>query len=213
MAAYDSPEPPASSPPSPSSCAGAESEAAPSSAGAESEPSAESDAQSEAATDVPSPSGAESEASAESEPDAEVSSNAESDTAGLASEAADSTPAITAAKAELDMDTKAGRPTTSGSKATAASATKKKIRKTGKVEQFEAHAFGTLEEHAASHDFPAHAAKRGPCKFWRNRWQWSAEFQSSIPCRRNRKHGLCARAALPFAHSAPHTRDLHQAPD
>ena len=36
----------------------------------------------------------------------------------------------------------------------AASAAKKKIRKTGKVEQFKARAFGALSEHAESHDYP-----------------------------------------------------------
>ncbi len=208
MAACDSPEHSSSAPPSPSSCA--ESEAAPTSE-AESKPSTEPDAQSEAATDVHSPTEGESEASAESEPDdAEVSSKAES-VAGLASEAADSTPAIT--EAELGKDTKARRPTTSGSKATAAPAMKNKKRKTDKVEQFEAHAFGTLEEHIKSHAFPAHVRTCGPCKFWNNDGNGALSFQTSIPCRKNGKHGLGPRAALPFAHTAPHTRDLHHAPD
>ncbi len=155
MAACDSPEHSSSAPPSPSSCA--ESEAAPTSEDEESKPSSEPEPPSEAATDVHSPTEEDSEASAESEPDdAEVSSNAES-VAGLASEAADSTPAIT--EAELGKDTKARRPTTSGSKATAAPATKKKIRQdtgkveTGKKEKFDANAFGTLQEHVASHDY------------------------------------------------------------
>ena len=125
------------------------------------------------ATDVSSLSGAESEADAESE----------SDTAGLASEVADSPPAITAAKAELDMDTKAELPNTSGRKATAASATKKMIRKTGKVEKFNERSFrfGTLGEHAASHDYPKHVTTCGACLFWKHRSTWSHKCSHRNP--------------------------------
>ena len=209
MAACDSPEHSSSAPPSPSSCA--ESEAAPTSEDEESKPSSEPEPPSEAATDVHSPTEEDSEASAESEPDdAEVSSNAES-VAGLASEAADSTPAIT--EAELGKDTKARRPATSGSKATAAPATKKKMRKTDRVDKFEAHAFGALEEHIASRAFPAHVRTCGTCRVWKADGNGALSFQTSIPCHKNGKHGLGPRAAWPFAHTAPHTRDLENAPD
>ncbi len=112
----------------------------------------------------------------------------------MASEAADSTPAIT--EAELGKDTKARRPTTSGSKATAAPATKKKMRKTDKVEHFQAHAFGTLEEHVASHDYPAHVATCGPCKFWKNRRKWSDEFSCLSPVSQKKETWLGCKSGF-----------------
>ncbi len=79
-----------------------------------------------------------------------------------------------------DMDTKAERPNTSGRKALAASATKKKIRKTGKVEQFKARAFGTLSEHVESHDYPKHVTTCGACLFWKHRSTWSHECSCDL---------------------------------
>ena len=85
------------------------------------------------------------------------------DTAGSASESADSTP-----EAELDMDTKAESTQNSGSEATVASATKQTTQKdTGNAEHFEARAFGAVEEHVASPDFPARVATCGPCRLWK----------------------------------------------
>ena len=49
------------------------------------------------------------------------------------------------------------------------------------VEKFEPHAFGTLEEHVQSHDYPAHVATCGACKFWRHRWSWSQTFSYCHP--------------------------------
>ena len=43
-----------------------------------------------------------------------------------------------------------------------------------RVEAFEPKAFGALEDHIKSHNFPAHIKTCGPCKFWKNRWKWSA---------------------------------------
>ena len=83
----------------------------------------------------------------------------------------------TAGSGSEAVGTDAERPKNSGSGAEAASATKPKK----DAEKFEANAFGTLEEHVASHDYPAHVAKCGPCKFWKNRWQWSAEFSCLNP--------------------------------
>ena len=48
-------------------------------------------------------------------------------------------------------------------------------------EKFEAQAFGTLEEHVQSHDYPAHVATCGACKFWKNRWAWSDTFSYCHP--------------------------------
>ena len=35
--------------------------------------------------------------------------------------------------------------------------------------------FESLEEHVRSHSYPAHVKTCGPCKFWSNRWQWTAQ--------------------------------------
>ena len=51
----------------------------------------------------------------------------------------------------------------------------------GTVEMFEPQAFGTLEEHVQSHDYPAHVATCGACKFWKNRWCWSQTFSYCHP--------------------------------
>ena len=81
-----------------------------------------------------------------------------------------------------DLDSPAERHTKSGRETAVASASQKKIQKdTVKPEKFEANAFGTLEEHIASHAYPAHVATCGPCHFWKNRWNWSAEFSYVNP--------------------------------
>ena len=114
------------------------------------------------------------------------------DTADSASEAADSTPV-----AELDMDLKAESTKNSGSEATVASATKQTIQKdTGKAGTLEAQAFGTVEEHAASHDFPAHVVNCGPCRFWKNRWAWSAEFSYPNPVSQNSETWLGCKSGF-----------------
>ena len=187
MSSEDSPEASASSAPSspgaesePSAESGAQSEAEAevgSTSGAESEPSAESGAQSEAEAEVGSTSGAESEPSAESGAQSEAEVEVDP-TSGAESEPS----AESGAQSMVSSDTEKESEKEAGSEATAASATKKKIQKhTGKAEKFEANPFGTLEEHVASHDYPAHVAKCGPCKFWRNRWQWSAQFSCINP--------------------------------
>ena len=61
----------------------------------------------------------------------------------------DSTGAAKAAKSKSTKDTE----TPAGSAAQ------------GKLEKFEPHAFGSLEEHVRSHDYPAHVATCGACKF------------------------------------------------
>jgi hypothetical protein len=68
-----------------------------------------------------------------------------------------------------------------GRKALAASAAKKKIRKTGKVEQIKARAFGTLGEHAESHDYPQHVTTCGACLFWKHSFTWSHECSHLNP--------------------------------
>ena len=45
----------------------------------------------------------------------------------------------------------------------------------GGVETFDPNTFGSLEEHAKGHAFPAHVATCGPCKFWKHRWEWTAQ--------------------------------------
>jgi hypothetical protein len=112
------------------------------------------------------------------------------------------------------MDTKAESPKNSGSEATAASATKKKIQKdTGKLEQFKANAFGTLEEHVASHEYPAHVAKCGPCKFWRNRWQWSAEFSCLNPVSQKNETWLGCKNGFAICLICAAYMGVHQAPN
>ncbi len=208
MSSEDSPESSGSSTPTSPSFDGTESEpdaeVVPSSPGVEPEPDTESCTQSEAGAEVGSiwgegsgPSaGAESdEPSADSCEQSIASSDTEAesdmvldeadldvDTADSASEAAESTPATTAAKAELGM----------GATATATSATKKKITKVGKF----ASAFGTLAEHVASHDYPAHVATCGPCKFWRNRWKWSAEFSCLSPVSQKKETWLGCKSGF-----------------
>ena len=44
-----------------------------------------------------------------------------------------------------------------------------------RVETFDPHTFGSLEEHVKSHAYPAHVATCGPCKFWKHRWDWTAQ--------------------------------------
>ena len=55
------------------------------------------------------------------------------------------------------------------------------MKEKGSAEKFDANAFGTLEEHVASHNFPAHVATCGPCKFWKHRWKWSDKFSNLNP--------------------------------
>ncbi len=74
------------------------------------------------------------------------------------------------------------------------------------VERFEASEFGTLEEHARSHDFRKHIGTCGACTFWKTDGHGARSCLKSIPSRRKRKRGLVARTALAFARCATPTR-------
>ena len=49
------------------------------------------------------------------------------------------------------------------------------------VETFDADASQTLEEHAASHNFPMHVKTCGPCRFWKHRVKWSVYCSATNP--------------------------------
>ena len=49
------------------------------------------------------------------------------------------------------------------------------------VETFGVDASQTLEEHAASHNFPTHVKTCGPCRFWKQRAKWSASCSAKNP--------------------------------
>ena len=49
-----------------------------------------------------------------------------------------------------------------------------------RVETFDPHTFGSLEEHVKSHAYPAHVATCGPCKFWKHRWDWTAQASFEV---------------------------------
>ena len=99
-----------------------------------------------------------------------------------ASEAADSSSeaSVPSAEAESDTDSQADATEKSRKTSTAASSSTSGL-PLPPSERFEANAFGTLEEHIAGHDYPAHVTKCGPCHFWKNRWQWSAQFSCLNP--------------------------------
>lgn len=122
-----------------------------------------------------------SQGSSASEPSTESSGHGEaepSETSGATSEQSDAEPDVAAksppvsqTSEELGQESrKAG-----GSDSRVASArTKIDHKDQGRLETFEAGAFGTLEEHVASHNFPAHVRTCSACKFWKNRWKWSS---------------------------------------
>ena len=60
-------------------------------------------------------------------------------------------------------------------------------------EKFEPMSFGTLEEHARSHDFPVHVATCGACKFWKNRGTWSETFSHCHPVSGKRETWLACK--------------------
>ena len=49
------------------------------------------------------------------------------------------------------------------------------------VETFDVDASQTLEEHAASHNFPMHVRTCGPCRFWKHRVKYSAYCSATNP--------------------------------
>ena len=49
------------------------------------------------------------------------------------------------------------------------------------VETFDVNASQTLEEHAASHNFPNRVKTCGPCRFWKHRVKWSASCSATNP--------------------------------
>ena len=124
--------------------------------GAESDARAKTGARSGADSDEDSPSDADSEPNPEAEASDAEADSSEPET-GHDSDAPDSEDNTALAK------------------------TKSKHKTRGKLEKFESGAFGTLEEHAASHDFPAHVGKCGPCIFWKKCWKWSAQLSCRNP--------------------------------
>ena len=58
------------------------------------------------------------------------------------------------------------------------------------VETFDAEASQTLEEHAASHNFPMHVRQCGPCRFWKHREKWSASCSATNPVSHQRETWL-----------------------
>ena len=99
--------------------------------------------------------------------------HAVSDSSASDSSGSDSTGAAKAAKAKAK----------SGRGAPAASAAH------GQLDKFEPNAFGTLEEHVRSHDYPTHVATCGSCKFWKTDGLGAQRSLASIPCRGRRSHG------------------------
>ena len=138
--------------------------------GAESDARAKTGARSGADSDEDSPSDADSEPNPEAE-----ASDAEADSSppesGHDSDAPDSEDNTALAK------------------------TKSKHKTRGKLEKFESGAFGTLEEHAASHDFPAHVGKCGPCTFWKTAGNGATSYHAAIRRRRKTRLGLDAGTA------------------
>ena len=165
------------SPSSPLS-AGAESDVAESDvADSEPEPSPESEPIAES---IASASSAEPQSDSETEGGG---SNADSEprlaeSAGLA-ESASGDNSANASVSNADADSEADVDARGDATTTAASASQATTEK-ARVETFGT-AFGTLEEHIASHNYPAHVATCGPCHFWKNRRQWSAEFSYINP--------------------------------
>ena len=126
----------------------------------------------------------EAEVSPESDSDAQSSAHAESDavsaesSVGSAEAALESESASENAEASNASETDTANGTDTASvKGVAPVASGDSISSgAGMVETFETSNFGTLEEHAVKHGFPAHVSTCGPCKFWNNRWKWCAEF-------------------------------------
>ena len=148
--------------------------------------SSKADADSDSERDDSSEADAETESSAESTPASESSAESEkmedsdlpaASESGTDTEASESNTAAAsankAAASESNTDTESDTDTESGNDSVAASA--------NKAEKFEAHCFGTLEEHAKSHAYPANVATCGTCKFWKHRWEWSAEASCLNP--------------------------------
>jgi len=69
----------------------------------------------------------------------------------------------------------------------------KKASHPGQVEKFEM-SDCTLEEHVKNHAFPAHVAKCGPCKFWKNRWGWSQKASCRNPVTKKMDTWLACRS-------------------
>ena len=47
-----------------------------------------------------------------------------------------------------------------------------------------------LQDHVANHAFPTNVATCGPCKFWKNRWTWSAHFSCLNPVSKKKQTWL-----------------------
>ena len=75
---------------------------------------------------------------------------------------------------------KVAAPATKGGKCDAVSASVR-------VETFHPHTFGSLEEHVKSHAYPAHVATCGPCKFWKHRWDWTAQASFVVDTSTNQR--------------------------
>ena len=93
-----------------------------------------------------------------------------------------------AAETEDDTDDSASEAASSNSSA-APKANGEKNKGKGSLEQFEPD-FGTLEEHIRSHDYPKNIATCGPCKFWKHRWEWSAQCTHLNPVTRKKETWL-----------------------